>query len=565
MMVAVVGALAIGAWTEAAAIVFLFSLAEMLESYSVAKTRGSISELMDFSPRTAKVLVGDSEETRDVSDVMIGDIIVIRPGERIAMDGEVVGGTSSVDESPITGESVHVSKDLGDQVFGGSLNTTGSLEVKVTKRFEDTVLSKIVRSVEGAELSKTPTERIVDRFSRYYTPTVIGIALLTMFVPVLFFSQPFEVWFYRGLVLLVISCPCALVISTPVSVVSAISGAAGHGVLFKGGTSLEELGKIDVICFDKTGPLTQGRPKVESIIPLNGHTEREVLKVAASAENRSEHHLARALVEKAKKENIQIEETRSFESYSGMGISVVIQEKRIIAGSPRFFKKMGMDLTPYEEQIERSGTEGRTVILVGAEDELMGIVAIRDSPRPAAKEVVRELRSMGIVVVMLTGDDHLVARRIAEELGIDEYYARLLPDDKVRMIDELRSKYGKVAMVGDGVNDAPALAKADMGIAMGAAGTDIALEAADIALMGDDLHALTYSIRLARLASTVIKQNLAFSLTVKLLLTVLVFPGTVTLWIAILFGDVGVSLGVIGHAMRLHRYHGSSTWIASGR
>jgi Zn2+/Cd2+-exporting ATPase len=554
MLVAVTGAVLISAWEEAASIVFLFSLAEVLESYSVARTRRSITELMDFTPRQALVRRKGQEEMIDVTDVSVGDWAIVRPGERIPVDGEVAVGESSVDESAVTGESVPVTKRPGDPVYGGTLNGQGALEVMVTKRYEDTVISKIVQLVEQAEMTKAPTERFVDRFSRYYTPAVVGLAVAVMVLPTLLFNAPFTEWFYRGLVLLVISCPCALVISTPVSVVSAISGGARRGVLFKGGLYLERMGQIQVVAFDKTGTLTQGRPKVEEVIPLNGYTVKEVLKVAASAENRSEHHLARAVLERAREENIEIVQAQGFTAVHGKGVAIIFQERRVFTGSPQFFRELKVDLSGQEARIEELSASGKTVILVGAEDGLMGLITIRDLPRREAREVVDALKALGIRVIMLTGDDAKVAESLARDLGIEEHRARLLPQDKVKAVEEYQAKYGPLLMVGDGINDAPALARAEVGVAMGVAGTDVALEAADVALMGDDLRYLLYGIRLSRRSARIIRQNIGVALAVKLVLTVLALPGLVTLWMAILIGDLGVSLGVISNALRLNRF-----------
>ncbi len=554
MIVAVIGAVLIQAWEEAASIVFLFSLAEVLESFSVARTRRSITELIDFTPRQALIHRDGKDVLVDVTDVSIGDVAIVKPGQRVPVDGEVVSGESHVDESAITGESVPAAKAVGDGVFGGTLNGSGALEVRVTKRYEDNMISKIIQLVEEAEAAKSPSERFVDRFARWYTPAVVGLAALVMVVPALFFGQPFEEWFYRGLVLLVISCPCALVISTPVSVVSAISGGARRGVLYKGGLFLERMGSVSAVAFDKTGTLTQGRPRVEEVIPYNNYSAHEVLKIAASAENRSEHHLARAIIDKAREENVPIEKAQSFMAFSGKGVAVVFQERRVFAGSPQFFEEMGVDLSSCRKDLEERSALGRTVILVGAEEEIIGLMTIRDQPRPEAKEVVSGLKAMGLKVVMLTGDDPKVAEGIAREVGIEEYRARLLPQDKVAAIEEYRSKYGPTLMVGDGVNDAPALAKAEVGVAMGVAGTDVALEAADVALMGDDLRTLLYGVRMSRKARSVIKENIAAALIIKLALTVLALPGFVTLWMAILIGDLGVSLAVISNALRLNRF-----------
>lgn len=554
MLLAVAGAVLIAAYEEAASIVFLFSLAEVLESYSVARTRRSITELMDFMPRRVLVRRGKEEITIDATDVQVGDVAVVRPGERIPVDGEVIKGESSVDESAVTGESIPVTRGPGDAVFSGTLNGHGAMEIMVAKRYQDTVIAKIVQLVEDAEATKAPTERFIDRFSRYYTPAVVLIAIATMFLPTLLFNAPLEEWFYRGLVLLVISCPCALVISTPVSVVSAISGGARRGVLFKGGLYLERMGRIKVVAFDKTGTLTQGRPKVEEVIPLNGATVQEVLKVAASAENRSEHHLARAIIERAREENVEIAEAKGFTALHGKGVAIIFQERRVFTGSPQFFREMKVDLSAVEDRIAELSEKGKTVILVGPEDGLMGMITVRDLPREESREVVDGLKAMGMKVVMLTGDDVRVAEGVAADLGIPEYRARLLPQDKVRAVEELQAKYGPLLMVGDGVNDAPALAKAEVGVAMGVAGTDVALETADVALMSDDLRSLLYGMRLSRRAAGVIRQNVSVSLIVKLALTVLAFPGLVTLWMAILIGDLGVSLAVIANALRLNRY-----------
>ena len=553
MIIAVIGAVLISSYEEAASIVFLFSLAELLESFSVARTRRSISQLLDFAPRTARLLRDGKEMSIDVTDVRVGDVAIVRPGERIPVDGEVVKGESSVEESAVTGESVPVAKASGDAVFGGTLNGSGTLDVRVTKRFEDNIISKIARLVEEAEATKAPSERFVDRFARFYTPIVMTIAIATMFIPTILFGQPLEEWFYRGLVLLVISCPCALVLSTPVSVVSAISGGARRGVLFKGGLFLERMADVKVIAFDKTGTLTTGRTIVEEIFPFNDYTAREVLRVAASAENRSEHHLARAVMERARSEDIEFEEVTAFQAFTGKGVGVRILDRVVYAGSPQFFRERDIDLTEWDEIIEEKTALGATVILVGGEDEMMGLLTIRDTPRPEAKEVIDGLRGMGIEIVMLTGDAAPVAEKVSKELGIRDYRAGMLPEDKLRAVDEYRQRYGTLLMLGDGINDAPALARADIGMAMGVAGTDVALEAADVALMGDDLHSLLYSIRLGRSARSVIKQNIATSLVIKLALTILVFPGVVTLWIAILVGDLGVSLAVILNALRLNR------------
>jgi Zn2+/Cd2+-exporting ATPase len=554
MLVAVAGSLAIDAWAEASSIVFLFSIAELLESYSVIRARGSISELVALSPKEATVKIGEREERKPAEALRVGEIVIIRPGERVPADGVVVSGSSSIDESTITGEGIPVSKGEGDKVFASTINGSGSLEVEVTYEATDTTFARIIQMVEEAEGSKARSERFVDRFARFYTPVMVAIAVLVSVIPTLLFSQPLEEWVYKGLVLLVISCPCALVLSTPVSVVSAVTAAARRGVLFKGGVFLESMGAARVAAFDKTGTITIGKPVVEEVVPMGGFSRLDVLKLAASAENRSEHHLAKAVMEEAERERVRPEESTSFQSFSGRGVSVMILGRRMFAGSAQLFREMEVSLLEAQETLDRMHEEGKTTVLVGTETEVMGVLGIRDVPRPEARGVIASLKKLGLKpVTMLTGDDEKVAAATAQELGMDSYRARLLPEEKVRVVEELRNEFGSIIMVGDGVNDAPALARADIGVAMGVAGTHAALEAADVALMGDDLRHLVYGIRLSRMSSKVIKQNIYVSIGVKMALFLLAFPGLVTLWMAILVGDIGLSLGVILNALRLGR------------
>ncbi|MEM2944519.1 MAG: cation-translocating P-type ATPase [Methanomassiliicoccales archaeon] len=552
MVIAIAGSVLIGSYAEGAAIVFLFSLAEMLESFAIARTRRSIHELMEFAPNLALVKKNGKEEYYDVNDVEIGDLVLIRPGERIPIDGVVVSGQSSVDESTVTGESIPVTKRIGDQVFAGTLNSSGYLEIKVTKKFKDTVISRIVQLVEEAESEKAPTERLVDRFAKYYTPVIIIAAVLTVIIPTVIFGERFEIWFYRGLVLLVISCPCALVISTPVTVVSAITGGTRKGILFKGGIYLERMGQISTIAFDKTGTITKGKPEVDEIIPTGSQSLSELIATAASAELRSEHHLAKAIVSKAKEMNVPIGYAETFESFSGKGVVAVVEGHEILCGNYDFLRERGVDLSCCADIIVQKSAEGKTIVVVAVDGKLAGIISIRDKVRPEVTEVVSDLRRLGFMrIIMLTGDNENVAAKVAGEIGTDEYMANLLPEDKAKAIENYREKYGAIIMVGDGVNDAPALAKADIGVAMAAAGTDVAIEAADVALMGDDLRALSYGVRLSKRASRVIKQNISISLVVKSLFFVLAFPGFITLWLAILIGDLGTSFVVITNAMRL--------------
>jgi Cd2+/Zn2+-exporting ATPase len=552
MTIAIVGAVVIDEWAEANSIVFLFSLAELLESLSVARTRRSITSLVELAPKRAHLVHDGEERDSDVEQLKVDDVIVVRPGERVPADGTVVAGSSELDESTITGESRSVNKEEGAKVFAGTLNLTGSLEVRVDKLHEDTVLVRIVHMVEEAEGLKAPTEQFIDRFARYYTPTVVLSAFLIATLPYLLFNEDLEEWFYRSLVLLVISCPCALVLSTPISVFSAIAGGARKGVLFKGGLFLERMGQARAIAFDKTGTITRGRPRVEEVIPLGGHDSTEVLRMAASAENRSEHHLARAVMEAARHEDVRWKRPDDFVSHPGKGVIASVDGKRVFSGSPHFFEEQGIDISDHRNLLEEKASEGKTPILVGTEDGIVGLLTLRDLPRPEAKAVISRLKGLGMEkIVMLTGDDEKVARLIANDLGFDEYHARLLPEEKVEVIDSLSKTHEGLIMVGDGVNDAPALARADVGVAMGVAGTDIALESADVALMGDDLHSLVHGIEIGRKAARIIRINVLAALAIKMTFFTLAFPGLVTLWMAILIGDLGTSLGVILNSMRL--------------
>ncbi|KKM10312.1 cadmium transporter [Clostridiales bacterium PH28_bin88] len=551
MTVAVAGAALIGEWFEGATVACLYSVSNAMEYYSMEKTRRSIRSLMELAPKEALVRRNGSELRMPVEEVRVGDAIVVRPGEKIPMDGVVTGGRSSVNQAPITGESMPVEKSEGDEVYAGTINQQGSLEITVTKLVADTTLSKIIHLVEEAQAQRAPSQRFVDRFAKYYTPAVIALAAGFVLVPPLFFGQQWAPWVYRGLALLVVSCPCALVISTPVSIVSGIGNAARNGVLIKGGAYLEDAGALSVVTFDKTGTLTKGRPEVTDIIPFNGASREEVLSLAAAVETRSEHPLAEAIVRKARELGLAIKEAGNFESITGKGARAEVAGQACYIGSPRLFDDLGIQLRDVGEQLARLQEQGKTVMILGAGETVTGLIAVADQVRETGKAAIRKLREAGIKkVVMLTGDNEGTARAIAAELGLDEYRAELLPQDKVAAVKSLLDKYGKVAMVGDGINDAPALATATVGIAMGVAGTDTALETADIALMADDLSKLSYAMKLSRATLRTIKQNIAFSLVIKLAAVLLVFPGWLTLLVAIL-ADMGASLIVTLNGMRL--------------
>ncbi|WP_329957024.1 heavy metal translocating P-type ATPase [Methanosarcina mazei] len=553
MTIAVIGASALGTFEEAATVVFLFSFGNALQSYTLDKTRNSIRALMELTPSVALVRRGTTEIKMPVEKLLIGDIIIVRPGERIAMDGEVSAGYSTVNEAPITGESIPVEKQPGDEIYAGTVNERGLLEIKVTRLAKDNTISRIIHMVEEAQGKRAPSQQFVDKFAKYYTPLVIVLAALVATIPPLLFGQPFEKWFYEAMAMLLVACPCALVISTPVSIVSAIGNAAKNGVLIKGGMYLEEAGDLSVVAFDKTGTLTEGKPQVTDIIPVDGIPDKEFLSIASAIERRSEHPLADAIVKSAKEHGAEMPVISAFEAIPGKGARAVIQGKTYQIGSSRLFTEQTMDLKHVEDEVSRLQNEGKTVMILGDDSRILGIIAVADILRENSGQAVRKLKKEGIKkVIMLTGDNETTARAIAAKSEVDDFRADLLPDDKVDAIKNLIAEHGKVAMVGDGVNDAPAMAISTVGIAMGAAGTDTALETANIALMADDLTKLTDTIRLSRKTLGIIKQNIAFALIVKGLILLLVIPGWLTMWLAVA-GDMGSSLLVTLNAMRLLR------------
>ncbi len=549
MSLAIIGAIIIQEYVEAASLAFLFSLAEMLESYAVERARNSLRELMKLTPDEACVKKDGKEIIIPVDQVQIGDIIIVRPGEKVAVDGEIAEGASSLDQSPITGESVPVSKEKGEKVFAGSINVEGYFEVRVTERSENTMLARIIHMVEEAESQKAPSQQFVEKFARIYTPAVVVSAIVVAIVPPLIFGAAFNLWFMKALTLLVIACPCALVISTPVSVVSALTNASRNGVLIKGGVYLEEMGSIDVIALDKTGTLTKGLLTVTDVLSLNGISKNEVLKLAASLESRSEHPIARAIVDSA--DGVPLEEVKNFKSIPGKGVWGTLNGDKYLVGRPELFQNNSVELPTQE--LHTLQCQGKTTMLVGTELEIIGVIGLLDQVRKDAVKTVSKLKASGKEVVMITGDNTETAKAIANQLGISHFHAELLPEDKVDEIKHLQKKYGKVAMVGDGVNDAPALAAASVGIAMGVAGTDTALETADIALMSDDLTKLPYLVELSKYARRIIRQNIWASILIKLTLAAGVFPGLVSLVIAVLAGDMGASLAVTSNAFRLAR------------
>ena len=551
MTIAIIGAAIIGEWAEGAVVVFLFALSEALEGYSIDKARQSIRSLMDIAPNRATIRRGNQTMEIDVEDVQINDIMIIKPGEKIAMDGEVVKGESSISQAAITGESIPVHKITGDEVFAGTINEEGSLEVRVTKHMEDTTIAKIIHLVEEAQAERAPSQQFVDKFAKYYTPAIMMVALLVAIVPPLFFGGDWSAWVYSGLAVLVVGCPCALVISTPVAIVTAIGNAANKGVLIKGGIHLEELGKLNVIAFDKTGTLTEGKPEVTDVINLSDVSTNEILGISKAIEAFSQHPLASAIIRKAEKENVDTYKAENFQSITGKGAKAIVNNTVYFIGNPRLFEEMISIPSDTKQQIKELQLQGKTVMLLGTEQEIKGLIAVADQVRKSSLSIIEKLKNIGIKkTVMLTGDNQAAGTAIGKQLGLSETKAELLPQDKLEVIKSLQDNYGRVAMVGDGVNDAPALASATVGIAMGGAGTDTALETADVALMADDLEKLPYTIALSRKAMHVIKQNVSFSLAIKLIALLLVIPGWLTLWIAI-FSDVGATVLVVLNSLRL--------------
>ena len=558
MTVAVIGGGIIGEWAEVAIVVILFAISEALERFSMDKARQSIRSLMDIAPKEALVRRNGQEMMIHVDDIAVGDIMIVKPGQKIAMDGVVVSGYSAVNQAAITGESVPVEKTVDDEVFAGTLNEEGLLEVKITKLVEDTTISKIIHLVEEAQGERAPSQAFVEKFAKYYTPVIMVIAALVAVVPPLFFDGSWETWIYQGLAVLVVGCPCALVISTPISIVSAIGNAAKKGVLIKGGVYLEEMGALKAIAFDKTGTLTKGVPAVTDFNVMNKQVnEKELLSIITALEYRSQHPLASAIMKKAEEENITYSDllVEDFSSITGKGIKGIVKGITYYIGSPKLFKELA--ISNFNEKLEQNITtlqnQGKTAMVVGTEKEILAVIAVADEVRESSKEVIKKLHQLGIKkTIMLTGDNKGTANAIGGHVGVSDIQAELMPQDKLDYIKQLRSEYGNVAMVGDGVNDAPALAASTVGIAMGGAGTDTALETADVALMGDDLRKLPFTVKLSRKALNIIKANITFAIAIKFIALLLVIPGWLTLWIAIL-SDMGATLLVALNSLRLMR------------
>lgn len=560
MSIAVVGALLIDKWSEGAAVIVLYSFSLALESYSTYRTRKAIRSLMALSPEQATVRDTAGERIVNARSVRIGERIFIRPGDRVPLDGIVFDGASSVNQAPITGESNPSFKKRGDTVYAGSINGRGALSVEVTKVYEETVLSQIVHLVENAQQQKAPVAHLVDRFARIYTPVVLGIALVVAVFPPLVLGASFYDWFYRALVLLVIACPCALVISTPVTIVSALTNAARHGILVKGGKHLETLGTTRAVAFDKTGTLTSGALQITDIVTLNSLTENRVLEIAASLEQQSEHHIARAVVTAARRRFVDFEslEVGDFEAIPGRGVRGTISGTTYYLGSHEFCHGQNACSADVETLMETFSRRGMSCVILGKSTGPLAVLVVSDTARDVSRSVVTDLRAAGVEhVVMTTGDHDRTAEGVAALVGIEHVHAGMLPGEKVRVVEDLRERYGSVVMVGDGVNDAPALAAATTGIAMGVSGSDAAMETADVILMGDDLSRLPFLIRLSRASMSIIKQNIALALVLKLVFLVLSIAGVATLWMAVLADD-GATLLVILNGLRVLYFSGKT-------
>ena len=550
MSIAVTGAMIIGYWPEAAMVMFLFALAEVIEAKSLDRARRAIRDLMDLAPETVTVRQTDgSWKDTDAKQVAVGDVARTRPGERIALDGVVVSGHSTVDQAPITGESLPVEKAEGNPVFAGTINQAGSFEYRVTALASNSTLARIIHVVEAAQGSRAPTQRFVDKFSRVYTPAVFAVAIAFALVPPLVFGGEWMDWIYRALVLLVIACPCALVISTPVTIVSGLASAARRGILIKGGAYLEEARHLTLLALDKTGTLTHGKPRQTDFQPIAGQDERTVRTLAASLAARSDHPVSTAIAKAAEEAGIKGQEVSSFKALPGRGVEGQIGGVMYRLGNFRMLQEFGLSAAVLEKALQDYEREGKTVVYLADASKVLGLFAVADTLRETSREAVAELHRLGVKTVLLTGDNPHTAAAIAKQVGIDEAQGNLLPEDKLRIVEEL-GRSGKIGMIGDGINDAPALARADVGIAMGAAGTDTAIETADVALMDDDLRKVPALLTLSRRTASILKQNIILALGIKAIFIVLTVAGTATMWMAV-FADMGASLLVVFNGMRL--------------
>ena len=561
MVIAVAGAFYLGQYEEAAVVIVLFALGERLEEFGIQTSKSALQALVDRTPKTATVKSEGGMKEIPIAEVAVGDLLVIKPSDMIALDAEITSGSSSVDESTITGEPLPKDKHIGDLVFAGTLNLQGYLEARVTKLSADTTLAKIISTTFAATKTKAETQKFIEKFSAYYTPTIIVIALLLAVAPTLVFNQPFEPWLREALTLLVIACPCALVISTPISIYAAIGNASARGALVKGGKYIEAIGRVRAVAMDKTRTLTYGRPKVTDVIPFGESTREHLLACAAGIESYSEHPLAQSIVEAARAENVTPHGVENFEAVLGKGVKadcVVCYDKHHCIGKLPFITEEHKVQEEIVARVDALQREGKTSMVISSDREVEGIIAVTDELKPESREAVAELTRLGIETVMLTGDNHAPAQAVAAQVGIREVRAEMLPEDKAEAIKELTQKYGAVAMVGDGVNDAPALALSSVGVAMGAAGSDTAIEAASIAILNDRLELIPFLVRLGRRTVTTIKVNTLLAIATKLLFVAMAVTGTSSLALAI-FADVGVTVIVILNSLRLLRFESPSS------
>jgi Zn2+/Cd2+-exporting ATPase len=553
MVIAVAGALVLGDWPEAATVVFLFAVAQWLEVRTMERARQAIRALIDLTPREALVRRNGREERIPVDAVALGDEIIVRPGEKVPLDGIVVAGRTDVNEAPLTGESRPIDKTPGDEVYAGTINGRGAIEVRVLRLGRDSRLARIIHLVETAQSRRAPVQTFVDRFARVYTPLVLALAAGVAVLPPVIAGGSVETWTYRALVLLVIACPCALVISTPVSIVAALSAAARHGVLIKGGAHLERLAAIRIIAFDKTGTLTKGQLDVTDVAVIGKAVALDVVRLAAAVEARSAHPVAAAITRHAQALLRDLPAVRRFVYFPGLGAEGDVDGRHVVIGNERLVESSGVQMPDRWPDAERLRGEGKSLVFVAADRVMLGAIAVADRPRETARETIELLRGQHVpAIAMLTGDHHDTAAAIARELNVDEFHAGLLPERKQALVESLRARYGALMMVGDGVNDAPALAAADVGVAMGAAGSDAALETADVALMSDELAKLPYALRLSRATMRNVKTNVAISLCLKAAFLALAIAGIATLWMAVL-ADTGATVIVVANALRLLR------------
>ncbi|MDD5960132.1 MAG: cation-translocating P-type ATPase [Methanobrevibacter wolinii] len=550
MTIAVIGAFALNSCAEGALLILLYYISEFLEDLSIDKSKKSISNLVRLSPDTATVLKDGREEEIEVDKLNIGDIVVVKPGDKIPIDGIIKKGSTSVNQASITGESLAVSKNIGDEVFSSTINEEGYIEVEVSKTADNTVFAKIVELIKDSEEKKAHIDIFVDKFAKYYTPIVVVLAILVATIPTLIFAQPFSTWVYRALCLLVISCPCAVAISTPVSMVSAITAGTNNGIIIKGGEYVEELSNIKAIMFDKTGTLTEGKLKIDNIVPTDGKNREDILKIACSIEAKSSHPIAKTFMECADKNKYELYEVDNFKNIPGKGLTGLINNESYYVGNKELFN--------YNEDLKSDinglkPEEGKTLIIIGNSREILGYITLNDKIRDDTPSTLKYLNENNIETMMITGDNEKTAKTVSDSIGINKYYANLLPDDKVNIVRDVASEYKNIAMVGDGVNDAPSLAMSNVGIAMGM-GSDVAIETGDIVLLNDNISKLSYLVGLAKKTMNVVKTNISVAVAVKAILAVVAILGFIALWEAITIGDVGLTLVVVANALRLANY-----------